>query len=70
MSYKLNGREVEIEVSGYNDEIEINAATYTDTGEDLTDDEVDELMNIYACDIAQAQDERGADDAYDRENDR
>lgn len=70
MSYKLNGREVEIEVSGYGDNTMIESGYYVDTGTDLSDDELDELMNDYGCDIAQSQAERYADDLYDRMNDR
>lgn len=67
---KIKGREVEIEVSGYGDDLIIESGYYVDTGEDLTDDELDYLMNAYGCDIAQRQEDRYADDLYDRMNDR
>lgn len=68
--YKLNNREVEIEVSGYGDEVIIESGYYADTGEDLSDDELDQLMDDYGPEIAQSQAESYADDLYDLINDR
>lgn len=68
--YKLNGREVEIEVSGYGDEVMIESGYFADSGEDLSDDELDQLMDIYGSEIAQSQAEGYADDLYDLMNDR
>lgn len=68
--YKIKGREVDITVSGYGDETIIESGYYTDTGEELTDDEMDYLMNAYGCDIVQAQADRYADALYDLMNDK
>jgi hypothetical protein len=68
--YKLNNREVEIEVSGFGDEVMIESGYYVDNGEELDDEEMDELLDAYGCDIAQGQVERYADDLYDRMGDR
>ena len=68
--YKLNNREVEIEVSGFGDEVMIESGYYVDNGEELDDEEMDELLDAYGCDIAQGQVERHADDLYDRMGDR
>jgi hypothetical protein len=68
--YKLNDREVEIEVSGFGDEVMIESGYYVDTGENLNDEEMDELLDAYGCEIAQGQAELHADNLYDMMNDR
>ena len=47
-----NGREIEIETSGYGDELEITAAYYLDGAEEDVDDKtVDMLWDKYAADL-------------------
>lgn len=43
-----NGREVEITaVSGAEDDVQVDGAVYTDTGEDVTDDDLEEIYTYY-----------------------
>lgn len=67
MNLTHNGRELEIEFSGYGDDFEVTAAYYLDGNEeDLDDKTLDEVLDVYASKIDLAAFEKlaGAAEAY------
>jgi len=45
------GREIEIEITGWRDSIEISSAIYTDSAESITEEDLDYVDTQYADDI-------------------
>lgn len=58
-----DGREVELSVYGQHDDVQIDEAYYTDTGEDVPDNVVDYLMDTYGDKLFEAFQENQVDRA-------
>lgn len=68
MIIMFNERQVELELTGWGDNgdgIEISDATYTDTGEKVSDDDVNTIFDNWADEIYTEQYINMASQAYD-----
>jgi len=64
-----DGREVELELGGARDDVQIESATYVETGEEIPDAVLDEILEDYEQEIDEAfvdQMAAHADMMYDR----
>lgn len=53
MIFEYEGREIEMQFHGVQDDIQCTYAKYTDNNEDVPDEAVDLLMDSYASEIDQ-----------------